>query len=66
MAEIDIERKPRRSGWSWLLTLVLLLVVAGAAWYFTTGPGAGLRSADTDSLTVLPGPRATPPDTTSH
>ena len=43
MAEIDIERKPHRSGWGWLLTFLLLLVVGGAAWYFTSGPGAGAR-----------------------
>ena len=38
MAEIDIERKPHRSGWSWLLTFLLLVIVAGAAWYFAGTP----------------------------
>ena len=62
MAEIDIERKPNRAGWGWLLTFLLLLVVGGAAWYFTSGPGAGWPGADTDSPTVLPSPRVTPPE----
>jgi hypothetical protein len=62
MAEIDIERKPHRSGWGWMLTFLLLLVVAGAAWYFTSGPGGGWPGADTDSVTVVPGPRVTPPE----
>ena len=37
MAEIDIERKPRQSGWPWAIAVVLLLMVVGAAWYFTGG-----------------------------
>jgi hypothetical protein len=35
MAEIDIERKRRQSNWPWALAVLLLLMVVGAAWYFT-------------------------------
>jgi hypothetical protein len=35
MAEIDIERKPKQSGWPWALAVLLLLLVVGFAWYFT-------------------------------
>jgi hypothetical protein len=38
MAEIDIERKRRQSGWPWAVAVLLLLLVVGFAWYFT-GPG---------------------------
>jgi len=39
MAEIDIERRPRKNPWSWALGILLLLLVAGVAWYFAAGPG---------------------------
>ena len=38
MAEIQIERKTK-SGAGWLLGILLLFVLLGAGWYFTTGPG---------------------------
>jgi multidrug resistance efflux pump len=39
MAEIPIERKPRRSV-SPLLLIVLLIVIVGAAWYWWTNKNA--------------------------
>jgi hypothetical protein len=39
MAEIPIERKPRRSVSPWLLIL-LIIVIVGAAWYWWTNKNA--------------------------
>lgn len=33
MAEIEIERRPRRSGWKWLLLALILVAVAVGAWF---------------------------------
>ena len=51
MAEIPIERKPRRSV-SPLLLILLLIVIAGAAWYWWTNknPAAG---STTSSVTPI-------------
>ena len=64
MAEIDIERKPRRSGLSWVMGVLLLLVVAGAGWYFFMGPGSYQGGLDPDeepveSYPVEPGDQPT-------
>lgn len=32
MAEIEIERRPRRSGWTWIALLLVLAGVAIGAW----------------------------------
>ena len=40
MAEIDIERKEGHRWWPWLLTVLLLVVVGGAAWLLM-GPDVG-------------------------
>jgi hypothetical protein len=32
MAEIEIERRPRRSGWTWVALLLVLVGVAIGAW----------------------------------
>jgi hypothetical protein len=48
MAEIDIERKPRRSWWPWALAALLLLLVVGTTWYLA-GPEGEYTRPDTDA-----------------
>jgi phosphate/sulfate permease len=52
MAEIPIERKPRRSV-SPLLLIVLLIVIVGAVWYWYTNYYHGPASTTTSSITPL-------------
>lgn len=59
MAEIDIERRPRRNGWSWALGVLLLLLVAGVAWYFAAGPGV---QAPDEGPADMPPPAPTAPE----
>lgn len=63
MAEIDIERKSRRGGWSWALLILVILAIAAAAWYFLAGPGMtvpeeagepGVETLETPAGTPLP------------
>lgn len=49
MAEIPIERKPRRSV-SPLLLILLIIVIVGAAWYWWTNKNA--TPATTGSITT--------------
>ena len=50
MAEIPIERKPRRSV-SPLLLILLLIVIVGAAWYWWTNKNA---TAGTTTSSITP------------
>lgn len=52
MAEIPIERKPRRSV-SPILLILLLIVVIGAGWYWYTNYYHGPASTTTSSNTPL-------------
>jgi hypothetical protein len=50
MAEIEIERRPRRSPWTWVALLLVLIAVAVGAWLvFGNGvqSGDGLPAAET-------------------
>ena len=51
MAEIPIERKPRRS-LAPLLLILLLIVLAGAAWYWWTNKNATTNTT-TGSITPI-------------
>lgn len=71
MAEIDIERKEGHRWWPWLLTVLVLVVLGGAAW-FLMGPGVGTEpESDLDTGTPgeftpprgIDGPPAAPPGT---
>ena len=58
MAEIDIEKQPRR-GWSVALAVLVLLLVVGVAWYLAGAPGTetiqwGSWGSDSDTLGVSP------------
>jgi hypothetical protein len=64
MAEIDIERKPKSGGWSWALGVLLLLVVAGAGWYFFMGPGSYEGGLGPDEQPVVTFPVEPGPDPT--
>lgn len=52
MAEIPIERKPRRSV-SPVLLILLLIVIVGAGWYWYTNYYHGPASTTTSSNTPL-------------
>lgn len=50
MAEIEIERRPRRNAWTWVALLLVLVAVAVGAWLvFGDGveSGDGLPAAET-------------------
>ena len=55
MAEIEIERQPRR-GWSVALAVLLLLLVVGVAWYLAGAPGMEMipGGSDSDALNFIP------------
>lgn len=38
MAEINIERKPRKSPWPIVLAVLAVLAIAAAVWYYTQEP----------------------------
>jgi hypothetical protein len=52
MAEIPIERKPRRSV-SPVLLILLLIVIIAAGWYWYTNYYHGSASTTTSSITPL-------------
>lgn len=54
MAEIDIERRPRRHTGVWIAVVLVLIVLALAGWYFLAGPGAGMgEDAVQDTADVM-------------
>ncbi len=56
MAEIGIERRPRRKLWPWLLALVLIVVAVVAFWAWYSG-GLGTKPAPADDVTAPAGAR---------
>jgi hypothetical protein len=47
MAEIEMERKPRRNVWVWVAAAVLVVVLAVGAWYLFAGDAAQFDTTPT-------------------
>lgn len=44
MAEIEMERRPKRRGWLWVIVLVVIAGAVLAGWLFLRGTDAGDRA----------------------
>ncbi len=63
MAEIPIERRPRRSPVAWFIGIIIVLLVLAAIWYFWLYlPGAGASRGE-PAVGTQPAPGATAPQT---
>lgn len=63
MAEIEIERRPRRNGWKWVILVVVIAALAVAAWLVLQGdvfPGTSSPAAEETSETYTAPPSTTP------
>lgn len=63
MAEIEMERRPRRNIWIWVAAAVLILVLAVGAWllYDRGMLGTETGPATDTPATTAPGPQPTNP-----
>ena len=46
MAEIMVERRPKKSPWRWLVLLAVVVLLGASGWYFLAGPGQGALDRD--------------------
>lgn len=61
MAEIEIERRPSRNLWPWVLIALLVAALAAGAWWFLLG-GADTVNAPPATETTPTGETAAPID----
>lgn len=63
MAEIEVERRPKRRTGVWIAVVLGLIVAAVAAWYYLLGPGVereGAMEAEDTVDVFAPAPTAPP------
>lgn len=60
MAEIEMERRPKRRGWAWVLLVVAIVALGVGAWYVFGRNGGGMDAGTEPPVETRQGP---PPPT---